>query len=710
MLSNSLLGILCSFVMLPLAWQSVQAEETVELPRQLISATRTLEEPFNLPFSTEIISEPALSDFAPRTVADSLEQSTSVMLQRTGYGQVSPFIRGYTGFRTLMLIDGIRLNNSVFRSGPNQYWSTIDGYSLERLEIVKGPSGVLYGSDAIGGVVNAITSDVSLSSEANAYGGRVAGRVASAEQSYAGRAQASYQDGSSLGITAGATYRQFGDLIGGGTVEEQNNTAYSESAADFKAAWLVQPHLTITTAFQHFAQNNVPRTHSTTDGIRWSGLSAGTDKRRDLDQERNLGYIQANLRESDGFIQDVLASVSWQQQTETEDRIRANSTRGLQSFSVNTLGNFLTLHSECPVGKLTYGYEYYHDWVSSQTLNYAANGNFTSAGIQGPVADDSSYDLFGVFIQDEYKPVDRVTLIGGIRWNYASADLGRYEDPVTKLPASTSDSWSQFAGSLRSLWDVDGMDRFHLYAGVSQGFRAPNLSDLSRLDIARSGELETPSPNLESEKYTSYEVGMKTRFSSAVEAEMAYFYTESKDEIISVPTGNTLVKDGKSLVEVRKTNAANGHVQGVETTLIWKPDTTVRFKTALTWQDGQVESYQTLPTPGTVVEPASRLMPLKAAFSGRYAPTDLPVWMELVFTISAKADRLSTSDKRDTERIPPGGTPGYEVLSFYTGWNIGDNARITFSVENIFDRDYRIHGSGVNAPGRNFVGAFDWRF
>jgi len=80
-----------------------------------------------------------------------------VMVQKTGHGQGSPYIRGFTGFRTLLMIDGIRLNNAVFRDGPNQYWNTVDPFSIERLEVVKGPSSVLYGSDAIGGTVNVIT-------------------------------------------------------------------------------------------------------------------------------------------------------------------------------------------------------------------------------------------------------------------------------------------------------------------------------------------------------------------------------------------------------------------------------------------------------------------------------------------------------------------------------------------------------------------------
>ncbi len=127
------------------------------LDETLITATRSEASLFDVPYTAHVIGG---SDFLGRrhvrTFPDALAETPGVMLQRTGYGQTSPFIRGFTGFRTLALIDGIRLNNAVFREGPNQYWGTMDRYTIDRIEVVKGPSSVLYGSDAIGGTVNAI--------------------------------------------------------------------------------------------------------------------------------------------------------------------------------------------------------------------------------------------------------------------------------------------------------------------------------------------------------------------------------------------------------------------------------------------------------------------------------------------------------------------------------------------------------------------------
>ena len=111
-----------------------------------------------MPYSSDSLDGETLrTRKAVRTLPEALREVPGVMVQKTGYGQGAPFIRGFTSQRTLLLIDGIRLNNAVFREGPNQYWNTVDPFTIDRLEVVKGPSSVLYGSDAIGGTVNVIT-------------------------------------------------------------------------------------------------------------------------------------------------------------------------------------------------------------------------------------------------------------------------------------------------------------------------------------------------------------------------------------------------------------------------------------------------------------------------------------------------------------------------------------------------------------------------
>ena len=130
--------------------------DLVLFPTVTVAATCYGTAPFDMPFATSVLSAASLDTRQPRTLPIALEEQPGLMVQKTSSAQGAPYIRGFTGFRTLLLIDGIRLNNSVFREGPNQYWGTVDPLSLARLELVKGPASVLYGSDAVGGTVRPV--------------------------------------------------------------------------------------------------------------------------------------------------------------------------------------------------------------------------------------------------------------------------------------------------------------------------------------------------------------------------------------------------------------------------------------------------------------------------------------------------------------------------------------------------------------------------
>ena len=154
-------------------------DDVIELAPLVVTASR-IPEPINqTAASVEQLTDETLFQRQTRTLPESLSTMPGVLVQKTSYGQGSPYIRGFTGFHTLLLVDGIRLNSPIFRSGPNQYWNTVDSFSLSRLELLKGPGAVLYGSDAVGGTLQAFTSLPEFAPEGESvWGGRLAGRAA----------------------------------------------------------------------------------------------------------------------------------------------------------------------------------------------------------------------------------------------------------------------------------------------------------------------------------------------------------------------------------------------------------------------------------------------------------------------------------------------------------------------------------------------------
>ena len=674
-------------------------------------ATSTEGSVFKVPYTTHVIGgERIRNERAVRTLPDALAEIPGVMIQRTSYGQASPFIRGFTGFRTLMLIDGIRLNNAVFREGPNQYWSTIDPLTVDRLDVVKGPSSVLHGSDAIGGTVNAHTRGPEMLpwpepagkaalDQPERFSFHPGGyyRYALADQSHTARGEFSLAASPHVGILGGVSWKEYDDLRGGDLIGDQPNSGYGEVDGDVKVLVRPSENLDITAAFQRVEQNNVPRTHSTVFSKSFDGTAPGTDLRRDLDQLRELAYVQAEARDIAPWLQRAKLSLSWHRQEEAQDRIRNNGRRDLSRFEDQTFGALLSLVSPSPLGTLSYGVEYYHDEVDSAARSYNADGSLRSIAPRGPVADDASYDTLGVYLQDEFKVAEPLTVIAGVRYSHAHAEAEKVDpNPDDDLVIGPLDeSFGAFTASLRVRYDVN--EAWNFFGGVSQGFRAPNLSDFTSFDIARSGELETPAPDLEPEYYVSFEIGTKARIESLRASVYAsYYYTLIQDQIVRFPTGRTI--DGAA--EVTRANSGDGYTQGIELGAEWNFFEGFTFFGNLAWTEGEVDTFV---SSRLEARPASRIQPLTGMAGLRWESSDRKWWLEGSATFARHQDRLSPGDMADTQRIPPGGTRGYQVFTVRGGWNPCANVKIFAAWENVSDEDYRHLGSGINEPGTNVV-------
>lgn len=650
------------------------------------------------PFSVDLISDQDIRQRFGRTIPEMLNETPGVFVQKTAHGQGSPFIRGFTGYRNLALIDGIRLNNSAFRDGPNQYWNTIDPYSIRSLELVKGQGSVLYGSDAIGGTINALTARPVYAESGFLNASRVYGRLSSAEESYTGRFETSVSETDKYGFLFGFTGKDYGDLRTGGQ-QDNPKTGYDEWDLDIKSEVFLNEDTRLTFLHQQIHLNDAWRTHSTIFGVPFRGSTIGDDQRRSLDQDRYLTYVQLEGTPG-GAIDHYLFSVNHQRQSEEQFRLRsiADGRSEIQGFDVDTYGLLAQFSSDTDLGYLTYGASYYLDTVASFRNNFAANGAFTAASIQGPVPDNSRYHLADVFLQDKIELGDRLDLWLGGRATYAEAEIGRGENPLTGEPFSATDDWTSTVGSGRFVYDLSEDKTFSAFGGVSEGFRAPNLSDLSRLDLARSGELEMPSTGLKPEEFTSFEIGLRAE-RERTRASVAYYYTEIEGLIIGSRTGRII--DGA--FEVTKLNSGDGYVHGFEFEAEQGLTDELTLFGWLSWQDGDLEA-------GGVREPISRLMPFTAEAGIRWTGLDGALRVELLAIGADRQDHLPLRDQLDTQRIPPGGTPGYVIGTLRGAWQVNDGLTLTAGLENFTDEAYRVHGSGINGAGRNFLFGAEWTF
>ena len=677
----------------------------VLFPTVIVSATGHGTDPFQMPYSTSVVTSDWLNQRLTRTLPVALDELPGLMVQKSSSAQGAPYIRGFTGFRTLLLVDGIRLNNSVFREGPNQYWGTIDPFAIARLEVIKGPSSVSFGSDAVGGTVNAVSVAPAPAGSGSWAGGRAVYRYASADDSHTARLEATGQIHDRLGAHLGVSYKNFHDVRAGRGTGSQPRTGYAESAADGNLTYRLGEHARLTALWQRFTQDDAWRTHSTVFGSIWQGTRPGNDLQRSLDQRRQLFAVQLHVDEAAGPVHQLHVSVSHQTQHEDQYRLRNDRRREDTGFRVGTLGAFVQAQSRSPIGRWVYGGEFYRDCVDSHSVRYRADGSLAQVDIQGPVADDATYDLAGGYVENHLPRFGPVDVILGGRYNHAAADAQRVRDPVTGAVKRVAADWRSLVGSLRGVFHLGAEGRHNLFVGFSEAFRAPNLSDLTRFDIAEGGQIETPAPGLEPEYFITAEAGWRTR-QKRWSATVAWFHTAIRNQIIRTPTGARV--DG--LAEVTKRNSGSGLVHGVELAGSVQLLPAWSLSGVLTWMEGELDYFPAANSSLLVRAPLSRVMPVTGHLALRWEPAAARTWVEFAASAAGRQDRLAPGDLVDTERIPAGGTRGYRIGKVRAGWRLTQALTFTAALENVTDEDYRIHGSGLNEPGRNLVLSANYRF
>lgn len=647
------------------------------------------------PYSTSLIYEDEIMKKGIRTTVDALATIPGVYLQKTAHGQGSPYIRGFTGFRNVFLIDGIRLNNSVFREGPNQYWNTVDPYSIEKFEVVKGSTSVVYGSDAIGGTVNAITKLQTIDEFNVQPLTSLVYRGATAEHSNVLRASFTHKISTNSGLSIGFTGKDYGNLTAGGSTNEQPNTHYDEFNIDLKWLLSIADDTQLTAAYFKTKQNDVPRTHKTIHSISFSGTDVGSELTRNLDQERELLYLKLDTSHKTWLTDGANLTFSYQKQNEVRHRVRTKNRNDQQGFNVNTLGLNVNFFKQHGLHNTIYGLEYYRDDVDS----------FSSTNdIQGPVADNASYQWFGIYGQNKYSLNEKTTIDVGTRWSYMSVKADKIQDPFQGGLITLKNNWNNVVFNLRANYQISPQSK-SIYFGISQSFRAPNLSDLTRFDSARSNEFEMPSLQLKPEHYLTFDSGIKFR-SSSLNYDISIYYTKISDQIQRVPTGN-INNDGE--FEITKKNIGNGYAYGSEIDINYTLNMQWKLNASFAYINGKIDTFPSSDNMMTR-EYINRLMPTNMRLGINYLALTNNWWLHASITAYDNGDRLSTRDKSDTQRIPPGGTPSFAVWDIGGGYSVSKSIQLTLNLDNIFDKNYRVHGSGQNEAGINLVASIEYQF
>ena len=648
----------------------------------MVTGSKMTETIFNSTNFVSVTTEEEIKTSHYTTTADVLKKEPGILIQKTTHAHGAPVIRGLIGKYVLLLYNGVRLNKPTFRFGANQYLNTVNPEALNHIEITRGPTSVLYGSDAIGGTINLVTERYVPDSDEMKIVPEMLFGYSSADESKSG---ALYLKGGKgkMSFSGSLLYKDVNNLDPGGDEKRQNPTGWEEFNGNLSLFYTPSAKHHFDINYINVNQKNVPRYDKYVTG-EYQNWTYNPQKRR-------LYALFYTYAPSLSWLHLLKWNVSYQDENEGRTLQKTNkSLITTESDNIKTFGTFVNLSSILNQKHwLNWGFEYYRDKVNSDRLR---QDNGISTEERGAFPDGSIYNSFGVYIQDNFQVTNRFELSGGLRYSRYSFNT-RLEEPFG-LYKDDFDNVTGFGGVRYKV-----RPGVNIVGSIARGFRAPNFNDTIVLQVSNSG-VDAPSPNLVPEISQNFELGIKVEQEQLNGGWFVYYNRMSDliDRRLGLYQGLAFFDDN-----------GNGVNDPEETTRIWQKfnvDKAKIYGTELFASyriNSLLFSGQTFFTYGentTENEPMSRIPPLTGQLGVRWDVADRG-YVETDVWFAAKQDRLSQRDVEDS-RIPAGGTPGYSTFSL-KGVYAFSTGRIVLTFENIFDELYKTHGSGIFSPGRHIA-------
>jgi outer membrane receptor protein involved in Fe transport len=574
----------------------------------------------------------------------------------------------------------MRLNNAIFRSAPTQYFALVPTFAVERIEILRGTPASLYGSDAIGGVLQVITRKPSFESTSVSARGEVFASANTAERSrvLGGTVDAGT---SKLATSVSVEFADVGDRqIGGG--DRIRPSGYESRAARWLVAGTPSADKSWSLDMQFLEQPETPRVDEMVAG--YGQLEPSSSEFFFKPNRRS--FIHADYQSSSGpFDLDWDVDIAWQRiddDRQTRDFLAPDRTlerNRSDLYGLTVSGSKLTER-----GSWIAGVDFYHDEVSARRVSEdIVGGQRTVVAPRFP--DGSSMQLLSTYGNGTWTIGERHAVTAGMRLS----------DVRTRLPSSQIHN-TEISGDVG--WVATINELWQFTSNLGYGFRAPNVFDLGTLGNRPGNRFNIPNPDLESERVTHADIGVRYRMGGN-EFEVSAYSMHYRDRITSVSTGDVTLS-GRDITQ--SVNAATSDVYGIEASaglevgMNWLLDANVAY----------TRGEQRIAGMGT--EPADRIPPLSGRVGVIFDPESsysLEVWA----SFSSDQSRLSARDIRDS-RINPEGTPGWASFGARATWTPTAEWLLALTFSNMLDAGYRVHGSGIDAIGQNVALSARWRW
>ena len=702
------------------------AKESMSLDQIIVSASKWTQGSREIPARVTTISGRNIELQNPQTAADMLGSSGEVFIQKSQQGGGSPMIRGFSTNRLLYVVDGVRMNTAIFRSGNLQNVISLDPFATEKAEILFGPGSVIYGSDAIGGVMSFSTLTPQLTySDQTLITGKSLLRYATANNEITGHFDINV-GWKKWAMISSISSNKFGDLrMGTHGPDEYLRLFYVQRHDNMDV--IVANDDPLVQRPSGYSQINLMQKIRFAPNAEWdfhygfhyseSSSYARYDRhiryRNGLPRygEWNYGpqiWMMNNLRidhHGRNMIYDqALINIAFQNFEESRmdrdihDEVRHVRAEDVDAFSVNL--DFTKAVSG--KHKLFYGLEgVWNDVTSAGTNEDISTGGMMDGPARYPQSTWSSYGLYANYL---IKLDAKTSLQAGARYNLFGLDAV-FDTTFYPFPYTTASIHnSALTGSLGVV--MNPSEKLTVSVNLSTGFRAPNVDDAGKVFDSAPGIVVVPNPDLDAEYAYNAEIGLAQILGERVKFDVTGYYTLLDNAMVrrdfTLNGMDSIFYDGALSRVQAIQNAAKAKVYGLQTGLEVILPGGFGFLGDLNFQVGEEEQDDGSESP------SRHAAPLFGKLQASFTHQDLNLVFYALYSGKKEFEELPFEERAKTEiyAIDENGnpySPSWYTLNFKAAVRFEKNFTITAGIENITDQRYRPYSSGIVAAGRNFI-------
>lgn len=704
-----------------------------DLGETVISASRFEEKREDVPQQVLVMKRREMELLNQPTTAELLQSSGEVLVQKSQLGGGSPILRGMEANKVLLVVDGIRMNNAIYRGGHLQNIITLDNAALEKAEVVYGPGSVIYGSDALGGVMHFYTLKPSTAAPDQKFyiRSQTFTRYSSAYNEKTLHADVNLGWKNLASLTS-ITVSDFGDLRQGDVrnpfygdwgkrlfyVERINGkdsafvnpnpniqklSGYSQY--DFLQKFLLKTSSKTehTLNFQYSTSSNINRydrlTETSSGKPRYAQWYYGP-------QKRLLAAYHLDLRNS-RLYEEAKVIMAWQNIEESRNnRSFGKSKLNHRTEQVNVFSLNADFQKQLGRHEVRYGLEgTYNDVNSTAYWENIKDGTTGPLDTRYPDG-GSSMRTLAAYLTHAWEISPHVILTDGIR--YSNVHLNAHFNDTTFFPFLDREVTQQSGavnGNLGLVWKPGNDWKVSLLG--STGFRAPNVDDLGKVFESVPGSVIIPNPDLKPEYAWNGELGVAKTIAGTVVLEATGFYTHLTDLITVKPSllygKDSIYYDGILSRVTTSVNADEAYVYGLTGRVVAHLTPGLSLSSVLTYTYGRIKT-------DTTDYPLDHIPPV-------YGKTSINLTLDRytaeLFVLYNGWKRLKDYNLIGEDNIKyatPYGMPSWYTLNLRMAWQLNTHFQVQLALENILDQNYRVFASGISAPGRNLIVTLRGRF